>query len=54
MTDKKLQIFKENIKGFFNSIKNKSSDNRTIGKQLKHYKLEPFLIIENYTEDYKK
>ena len=54
MTDKNLQIFKENIRGFFNSIKNKSSDNRAIDKQLKHYRLEPILIIENYTEDYKR
>ncbi|WP_219809502.1 hypothetical protein, partial [Campylobacter concisus] len=54
MTDKNLQIFKENIRGFFNSIKNKSSDNKTIDKQLKYYKLEPLLIINNYTEDYKK
>ena len=54
MTDKNLQIFKENIRGFFNSIKNKSSDNKAIDKQLKYYKLEPLLIINNYTEDYKK
>lgn len=54
MTDKNLQNFKENIRWFFSSIKNKSSDNKAIDKQLKHYKLEPILIIENYTEDYKK
>ena len=54
MTEANLQNFKKNITEFFKAIKDKSSDNRAIGKQLKNYKLEPNLIIENYTEDYKK
>ncbi len=54
MTEANLQNFKKNITEFFKAIKDKSSDNRAIGKQLKNYKLEPNLIIESYTEDYKK
>nr|WP_314239498.1 hypothetical protein [uncultured Campylobacter sp.] len=54
MTDVNLQNFKKNIVEFCKTIKNKSNDNRVIDKQLKHYKLEPKLIIETYTEDYKR
>lgn len=54
ITDAKLQKFKKNIIEFFKIIKDRPRDNKTIDEQLRHHKLEPDLIVKNYTEDYKK